>query len=230
MKTCLYIFLLFLVSCEITITDPLDPVEFNNGDSLLLNVSPLPNDYACVITTLGMWMQYWDKRYRSLMDNVSDIVNTQHVKYYAKPKDTQRHLLPDSSIIDNPPQTCLADFLRTSWYTNGCAHGATAMGMIVIGTKEYLEYKGDIYKLEHVKFKDFDSYVRALDQDRPVLLIVGTGNSVHAILGVGYVRSDSTYLVYDSFCSLRKHKWYSTCLKEDWIMITAMDLQLKYKT
>jgi len=179
---------------------------------------------------MGMWLKYWDDfKYHSLMDSMGDIVSTQHVEYYAKPKDTQGNLLPDSSILEDPPQTCLADFFRTSWYTNWCSHGVTARGMIYIGLSEYLEYRKDVYKYSYIEFDDYGTYTRAIDQGRPVLLIVGTGNSAHAILGVGYVRSDSTYLVYDSFCSLRKHKWYAKTLEEDWIMIKATDFQLKYK-
>ena len=52
------ILLLSLSACEVTIIEPI--TLQNDKDSILLNVQPMKNDYACTITALGMWLQYWN--------------------------------------------------------------------------------------------------------------------------------------------------------------------------
>jgi len=226
--------LALLIGCEI-ITPyypdlPPDPILYSDGDSTVLSAKSHDNDYACVVTALGIWLQFWDNQGYELMDDYEDIVSTQHKEYYAKPKDTQANLLPDSSILENPPQNCLADFMKTSWYANRCSHGMTVGWNALLGIEDYLKYKGDNYTVSYEKFKDWDSYIRVIDQGRPAYLIVGIGNGTHALLGVGYTKSDSSYLVYESFGgNLKKHMWNAKTLDEDWIMIIGRDLKLKYR-
>ena len=220
------ILLFFLIGCEITLVSPPEPISYDDGDSVVLAVRPMNNNYACMVTALGMWLQFYDDMGYLLMDNFKDIVSDQHVTYYVMPKDTKGNLLPDSSLLENPPQNCLADFLKTSWYNEGNFHGATLSWNIVSGLQEYLKYKGDKYTLMYDWVKGYLDYIRLIDQGYPVYLSVSTPNNNHSILGIGYVKSDSTYLSYNSFGDLKKYKWEN---EKDWKLNMTVILQIMNK-
>lgn len=186
--------LIFLFSCEITEVEP--RISYY-GDSVILSVPIVPMEYACAVTSIGMLMNYYD-----LVDSSGDLISEQHMKYYAYPKDEPGHLLPDSSISDNPPQNCLADFLHTSWYTEGNWYGVTEFYSTVPGIEGYLEFKGR-GKLEFWNVTSFGDYVSSINNLNPVFMV--TGN--HARLGVGYVRSDSSLLSHDSKGDIVKLNW-----------------------
>lgn len=200
--------LLFFSSCEITFIERIDPYVYNDGDSVLLSIRPALQYYGCTPTALGMILNYYDA-----VDSTGDIVSTNHINYYANPKDSRDYLLPDSSVLENPPKNCLADFIHTSWYSWNCFYQATWHYNIKYGVEQYLEYKDETRKLQqdYLVFSNLNymAFVRGIDRGIPMYMdIVQNINNNHAIVGIGYVFSDTSYLYYNGGdYEVHKAKW-----------------------
>ena len=229
--------LFMLYGCEITFPPPPEPIQYSNGDSVVLAVRPIKNDYACAPCAVGMLIQYWDDMRWSVMNDYSDIVNDQHMEYYAYPKDNEESLLPDSSIIKNPPKNCLADFMRTSWYSRGNYYKATHIADTWSGLNDYMKWKGDNYYVDASEVCEWDDVMSSVDKGIPIVLTVEIYRPPapafwHSLLLIGYVKSEGAYLVYDDFGTLRKHKWNWVADQnfiDEWLVMGAFKFEIDYK-
>lgn len=193
--------------CEITELPPREG-GYSDGDSVLLYVD-YKEYYACAVTAVAMLLEYQGLRFT---DN--QVVNEQHARYYAHPKDTETAMLRDSSVIPNPPQTCLADFLRTSWYIEECWYKATDYYNVVSGTRDFTKFVGSEDSLYAIAHRSYYDYVRAIDENRPVFLCTTDESSWHARLGVGYVLGDSAFLTHGRNGRIDKYTWNWTDKKK----------------
>jgi hypothetical protein len=183
---------------------------YKSNDSTILKVTPRLWNHGCTNTSVGMLIEYYDDLGYSLMDDLEDIVSKQHINYYAYPKDNSLKLISDSSILEIPPQNCLADFLKTSWYKNNCFYGVTLWENIIPGLENYLEFKNPYHRLEYSNVTNFDFYINTIDKGRPVFMSIRLPSGGHTVLGIGYNKTDSSFYCYDTWStSIRKVEWYS---------------------
>jgi len=223
-------FILAIIGCSI---EPIDIIEsgqflYKSNDSTILKVTPRIWNHGCTNTSVGMLIEYYkDLGYKDLMDDMNDIVSEQHINYYAYPIDKD-NLQQDSSILKSPPQNCLADFMKTSWYSEGCYYAGTEFYNILPGIEKYVKSKHPWYNVEYEDTYYFEHYCKAIDEGRPVLIAVLWGKGSHMVLGIGYNKSDTSFYCYDTwFTEPRKVQWTSfDPRKEDWIIRGIMDLKI----
>lgn len=206
-KTLVLLVLIAIVAnqCEITevYKQYYDYEDYYNGDSAILDLKSSPVYYACTVTALAAWLQFYKDR-EGL--EYGEIVNEHHIQYYAYPKDGPSALLSDSSVSNNPVQDCLADFLKTSWYSEGCYYKATDHFNTFIGLNDFLEFSKSGYYIDCSAFLTFNQYVIAIDAGRPVYIVTKSKDCGHSRLGIGYVKSKKTYLSLSNG-KIEEHPW-----------------------
>jgi len=228
---------LIIVGCEITESPPIEPIRYNDGDSVVLAVRPLKNNYACTPCAVGMLIQYWDDMRWGVMNDYNDIVSDQHMEYYAYPRDDKGPLMPDSSILENPPQNCLADFMMTSWFIRKNHYKTTCVWDIWPGLNAYMKWKGDRYYVDAADVHEWEEVMSLIDKGIPILLTVEIYRPpepafCHSLLMIGYVKSEGTYLAYDDYGTLRKHKWNWVSdfnFIDEWLVVGSFKFQIEHK-
>ena len=204
-----FLFLLLTTNLLLTCCEYIEvkPYQHQEKDSVLLNVPVFNSDYGCTVVAIAMLMEYYQTKGYTLIDSEDDIISKEHMEYYAYPMDSRNMLISDSSVNKNPPQNCLADFLKTSWYSEECWYKATEHYNIIPGIRKYLEFKGGKYTLEFSSFDNYGDYMKAIDNGFPVYLATCKGLDIHSCLGIGYVRSDSAFITHGKDFEIVKHPW-----------------------
>ncbi len=231
-KFLMAILLAFQMGCTI------EKLEFDEAhfrykslDSALIDVTPRLWNCGCANTAAGMLVEYWGSLGYKVYDNQSDIVSDYHVKYYYNPIDSVEELLPDSSILDNPRKTCLADYMKSSWYSAHCNAGATGWFNILPGLKKYAESKHNYFTIEGYDIYSYEQFTSIIDEGNPVFMAVAPygDNRKHAILAIGYTKQDTSFYCYDTWSETpRKLKYNVRSLakkNDSWIIGGLMDLK-----
>ena len=194
------------------------------SEQTIISDVPAYYDYrGCGPTAAGMIIGYWDgKGYPYLIpgdasiqnDNVKDaIANDQHFADYSLPIDYSHSLKKDKSYYGGAHQSnCLADFMRTSWYSQGNPYRWTLFSHIDDGIRGYVNYRAPYYKVtvknHYGSGLTWDSYCQEIDNNRPVVLLVdvdGNGKSDHYVTAIGY-DEDHNYACYNTWD--RSIHWY----------------------
>jgi len=154
--------------------------------------------HGCAPTAAGMVIGYWDSiGYSDLVDKSANemIASSGNYDDYCLPLDNPSDIKPDKSEKpegDEHGDNSVADFMETSQSVYHLSYGATWLGDIVYGMKDYINWKcPQIIAVINGGVSSFswEIYCGEIDANRPVLLVVdcnGDGSVDHAVTGLGY--------------------------------------------
>lgn len=203
---CLFLVILFDISAEQIIER-----------SVISGVPAYVWHHGCMPTSFGMVLGYWDARFPDLIEGNAAkqtpfvnamIANREHFDDYALPIDYGDAILLDKSSLGSPVHVdnSLADFLLTSRSKHRYAYGiSTSSDLLESVIGKYLNYLDLDYVVEsefyHWGFYNEDElwtvYKREIKSYHPVII----GISRHAVVGVGYIETDTrkSYLSYTTY-------------------------------
>jgi len=191
------------------------------------SVPPYIWHHGCAPTAAGMLLGYYDTTgWQGMITNsdvnpssVSDndyqsIASTAHYQDYCLPMDEDGDLQPDKSSTGGAHSSnCVADYMYSSFSSQGNTYGATSSGDIEDGVVDYMQAQYpelDIwsgYAYVHTgNVDDIFATLRArIDANHPVILgIDSSGEGIdHAVIMVGYRYNASTglkqYIAYNTW-------------------------------
>ncbi|MDY6914030.1 MAG: hypothetical protein SVT52_06205 [Planctomycetota bacterium] len=148
--------------------------------------------------------------YHEMPGTVHATVGTGHIGDYAiydGIDDSGGLAYPDMSSVDPGGahvDDCLADFMYTSFSSEGLTMGGSLSPDIGPGVEAFFAYKGYTANSSDLVFGVFgwDDLIVEIDNDRPVLLGVdagGTGGMNHAVVAVGYDTITNQYACYNTW-------------------------------
>ena len=165
---------------------------------------------GCGPTALGMLVGYYDNNgFPDLIagetinqtDEVDNaIASSAHYNDYSLPKDYYPNLLSDKSEKgDAHKSDCIADFMQTSWSSEGIYWGWSWSSKISIAFTKYIEMKKFAYTLktsyDWLSQASWNNYLNEINNNRPVILLVDTdadGKIDHFVTGIGYDDTDTS--------------------------------------
>lgn len=173
---------------------------------------------GCGPTSLGMVTGYYDSHgFPDLIEgdalsqsyNVnSDIANDQHYSDFSLPLDYTPNLIQDKSELGGAHTSdCIADFMQTSWSSEGNYWGWSWSSDISPAFIKYINLKNPLYRIT-TSYKSYSSsdswnlYKTEIDYNRPVVILVdtdGDGKSDHFVTGIGYDSDQNLYAIYDTW-------------------------------
>jgi len=203
---------------EKTTTGKLPPLDCGEDVDLNLVSAPIVIDgvpvyiwqHGCAPTAAGMVIGYWDSiGYSDLVDKSANemIASSGNYDDYCLPLDNPSDIKPDKSEKpegDEHGDNSVADFMETSQSVYHLSYGATWLGDIVYGMKDYINWKcPQIIAVINGGVSSFswEIYCGEIDANRPVLLVVdcnGDGSVDHAITGIGY-DDNHNYACYNTW-------------------------------
>ncbi len=196
-----------------------------NKDSVVIeNVPAYLWRHGCVPTAAGMLLGYYDLKYPMLVPGDAQeqteevnqfIASDEHYLDYSCPIDTAGNLKKDKSILPEQREpNCLADFMKTSWYSEGSPYGSTIGYNAVSGLYKYIASIDSNFVVDIFWGGRFDSFTKEIDEQRPLLMSIdydGDFDPEHTVIGVGYNKKDSTYAFYGGGDrNLHWNKWKLT--------------------
>ncbi len=193
--------------------------------------------HGCAPTALGMLIAYYDVRgYVDLFTGVASSQTAEinqeiashrssldpgHYEDYALPMDDgAASPLADKSEVplgDEHPHDSIADFMKTSWSSEGNFYGWTWSSDIEPAFTQYVNLKNQSYQptTESYNFATgeltWEVLVEEIDQDRPMIFLVDTnadGYTDHFVTVVGYRNSGSReYACLDTWVPYDQIRW-----------------------
>ncbi len=168
--------------------------------------------HGCGPTAAGMIIGYWDVRgFTDLVPGEADsqttevdqmIASGEHYTDYSLPKDDEdTGIRDDKSTLGgaHDPHNCVADWVHTSWSSDGLYYGWSYFSRLDNGIEEYCAargYSGFTVWNEYWGTFDWNDYMGEIDAGRPVGLLVDTdanGMTDHFVVGVAYDTSEQRY-------------------------------------
>lgn len=219
----IYVFLI-LVGCTISHVDTGKSFLYRDQDSALLDMTPYLWNHGCANASVATILDYY-----SLVDGEYDVVSEEHVALYVNPIDRDT-LIEDRSALSSPPKNCIADYLKTSWYSEGCTYASTCWWNIEPGIRDYIHSKSQWYRLDCGNVFDFDSYINYINKGIPVLVSVIYYDGAHLVAGAGYNRVNKTFYCYDTWSyEVREVPWtLNVPKKENWIIYGLMAIDINF--
>ena len=184
--------------------------------------------HGCGPTAAGMVLGYWDSHgYADLVEGDASTQTLQadammatdhgyaacndlyadHYRDYSCPRDDSGPIEPDKSETGGAHAgDCVADFMKTSWSSQGNRYGWSYMSEVPISLESYVDYISDKYEAVADNFYydsySWTNYKAEIDAGRPVILLVdtdGDGSTDHFVTAVGYNDSGPQYAIYDTW-------------------------------
>ncbi len=180
---------------------------------------------GCGPTALGMVIGYYDSNgFPDLIEGDATIQTTEvnntmandsHYNDYSSPLDYYPNMIDDNSEIGGAhPSNCIADFMKTSWSSNGNYWGWSWFSHVGVAFNSYITYQNTQYLPIHqnVYYSSaaWESYKNEIDNQRPVVVLVdtdGNGSSDHFVTGIGYDDVTNKYAVYHTWDT--QIHWYT---------------------
>lgn len=194
---------------------------------VMSNVPSYGWHHGCGPTALGMVIGFWDfyawgdlvEGDASLQNaNVNEMIASDgsnpvcvgsgdHFRDYACPIDDGGEIQPDLSELGGAHESeCLADFMHTSWSSDGLAYGWSYSDMIGNSFVDYVNLISPEANPQATRYdfsiENFEIYKSEIDSSRPVVLLVdtdGDGWTDHFVTGIGYDAENNRYGVYDTW-------------------------------
>jgi len=177
---------------------------------------------GCGPTAAGMIIGYWDRNgFGDLVNGNSDtlvqtpdvnamIASKEHYEDYslgwdaASKKwvlDNSQVILPDNSSVGTPHQpNCLADFMHTSWSSDGLWYGATDCNSVCDALEQYTASKGAYVGVAtqlHAASLSWKDLKYQVDTNHPMAMTIdynGDGDTDHLVTVIGYCEIGSARL------------------------------------
>jgi len=177
---------------------------------------------GCGPTAAGMIIGYWDRNgFGDLVNGNSDtlvqtpdvnamIASKEHYEDYslgwdaASKKwvlDNSQVILPDNSSVGTPHQpNCLADFMHTSWSSDGLWYGATDCNSVCDALEQYTASKGAYVGVAtqlHAASLSWKDLQYQIDTNHPMAMTIdynGDGDTDHLVTVIGYCEIGSARL------------------------------------
>ncbi|MEA3451243.1 MAG: C39 family peptidase, partial [Bacteroidota bacterium] len=191
--------------------------------------------HGCAPTALGMVVGYYDSNgYPDLISGsattqttaVDDaMANTQHYNDYSLPEDSYPNLLQDKSELGGAhASNCLADYIKTSFSSEGNYYGWSYNSKIDDGFLNYASQQNSAYQVvasyNYFSASSWTAYKTEIDNNRPVVLLVdsdGNGSTDHFVTGIGYDDSNNNYAIYDTWDnSIHWYTWQAMSSSYAW--------------
>ena len=193
-----------------------------SGDWVMIDGVPSYEWYnGCGPTAVGMVLGYWDGHgFDDLVPGDASVQNSYvdamiasagHIEDYAYPYDNYyTGILPDkSTTLDGAHSSdCVADFMHTSWSSDGNMYGWSWSDMVDDGFSGYVSWANSAYSVATTwvigSGLTWERYVHEIDSGHPVVFLVdseGDGYTDHFVTAIGYsqVGSDKMYACYDTW-------------------------------
>jgi hypothetical protein len=194
--------------------------------------------HGCGPTAVGMVVGYWDglgfddlvPGDASVQTEYVDamIASPSHIADYAFPMDNYyTGLLPDKSTLGGAHASdCVADFMHTSWSSDGNMWGWTWSDMIDDGFSDYVSHVNPSYSVATTLLAGnsltWEWYVHEIDSGHPAVFLVdsnGDAYTDHFVTAIGYcaVGKAQFYACYDTwdysvswfeFARMAKGQWF----------------------
>ena len=190
---------------------------------------------GCGPTALGMVIGYYDNiGYSNLLggsafvqnDTINNaIADSMHYEDYSKPLDFYPNVFTDKSEFGGAHSSdCMADFMHTSWSSDGNSFGWSWSNRIDNAFKDYIWMNDSDYYLntsyEYFSFFSWIEYKNEIDNNRPVILLVdsdGDAYTDHFVIAFGYDDADHTYAIYDSWdTDIHWYEWREMSDEYSW--------------
>jgi len=176
--------------------------------------------HGCGPTAVGMVVGYWDAHgFDDLVtgdasvqnEYVNDMIaSSGHIADYAYPIDNYwTGLLPDKSTLGGAHESdCVADFMHTSWSSDGNMWGWSWSDMVDDGFSDYVKLKNPSYSVSTTRLVGssvtWERYVHEINSGHPVVFLVdsdGDGYTDHFVTGIGYAMQGNMkfYACYDTW-------------------------------
>ncbi len=192
-------------------------ISSNKSQVLIPNVPSYIWQHGCGPTALGMVVGYYDMLgFDDLIigdasiqtDDVNNtMANTEHYDDYSFPEDYYPNLEQDNSELGGAHSSnCIADFMETSWSSEGNYYGWSWSNKIDDAFRNYIQLQNSEY-LTTTTYDMFDAtswanYKNEIDNNRPVVLLVdtdGNNSTDHFVTGIGYDEANLYYGIYDTW-------------------------------
>ncbi len=184
--------------------------------------------HGCGPTAVGMVLGYWDingfynlvdgdastqtSAVNAMMsnDNDSPVCNSafsDHYRDYSCPEDSYPNLQSDKSTTGGAHlSNCVADFMQTSWSSEGNYYGWSWYSAVPYSLTLYVnlvapEYNAIATNYTYYSFS-FEDYKSEIDAGKPIVLLVdtdGNGSTDHFVTGIGYDDSNNEYCIYNTW-------------------------------
>ena len=191
------------------------------GDCVMIDGVPSYEWYnGCGPTAVGMVVGYWDGHgFDDLVPGEATVQNSYvdamiasagHIADYAYPYDNYYTglLLDKSSLGGAHTSNCVADFMQTSWSSEGNMWGWTWSDMVDDGFSGYVSWANSAYSIATTWLigsgLTWERYVHEIDSGHPAVFLVdsdGDGYTDHFVTAIGYCQlgSDRMYACYDTW-------------------------------
>ena len=174
--------------------------------------------HGCGPTAAGMVMGYWDRNgFPNFVQGNSNtqtaqvnamIASDQHFADYSQPldDDTTRPIQPDRSQLGGAhTANCLADFMHTSWSSDGLRYGWSYFSMVDDAIEDYSDFVGysgfDTWNETWGAFT-WNDFTNEIDNNRPMVFLVDTnadGGTDHFVTAIGYDSTTRQYACHDTW-------------------------------
>ncbi|MBN2893068.1 MAG: T9SS type A sorting domain-containing protein [Bacteroidales bacterium] len=180
---------------------------------------------GCGPTALGMVIGYYDSNgFSDLIEGDATtqttevdnaIANSDHYNDYSTPLDYWPNLEQDNSELGGAhTSNCIADFMQTSWSSEGNYWGWSWSSKIAPAFNSYVSQLNDDYIISSQRISysaySWDLYKTEIDNNRPVVFLVdsdGDGSTDHFVTGIGYDDATNEYAIYDTWDT--QIHWYT---------------------
>lgn len=173
--------------------------------------------HGCIPTCVGMIIGFYDAQgfdqlipgspYYQNPTIDSIISSPKHFLDYCLPLDTKDNIKKDKSELGGAHTSdCIADFLRTSWSSEGVWYGDTKDKFVSSAFKNYVE---NIYP-DYIAFSDivyftsdsWNTYKIEIDNNRPAMVSIdtdGDGVEDHTVVGIGYNQANMKFAAFNTW-------------------------------
>ncbi len=174
--------------------------------------------HGCGPTAAGMVIGYWDQHgFENLIAGNSStqttavntaIASPEHYDDYSLPiDDRSTGLLADKSQLGgaHSPNNCLADWMHTSWSSDGNFYGWSFLSRVDDAIDTYASAQGYAgFAAHNETWGDFTwaDFTAEIDANRPMVFLVDTDGDAatdHFVTAIGYDEATSRYACYDTW-------------------------------
>lgn len=182
--------------------------------------------HGCGPTAAGMIMGYWDRNgFPDLVQGDSNtqtaqvnamIASDQHFADYSQPldKNTPTILRDRSELGGAHAANCLADFMHTSWSSEGQRYGWSNFSMVDDAIEKYSDFVGySGFNAWNETWGDFtwNDFTNEIDNGRPMVFLIDTqhnstgnrnifdGVTDHFVTAIGYNSATRQYACHDTW-------------------------------
>ena len=192
--------------------------------------------HGCGPTAAGMVLGYWDGNGFSALvagsasDQSADVNqmiasgngdNTHYSDYSLPIDDEGTGRLPDESYYGGAHAShCVADYMRTSWYTEWCLYGWSYMSFVDDALRDYVAWVNAEYATsytcdswnEYFGTFGWNDFVAEIDAGRPMVFLVdtdGDDSTDHFVTAIGYrdTQGYQEYACLDTWAPAGRVRW-----------------------